>query len=234
MPEEPVGETPAEDADAADDLVESSSESGDESGEKAKEDEALEEPSAKAEKKQALPKKSGQPSKAPAKAPEESARAQVRRLARSIGMAMPSDRYRIFLGHGAIPPVVERKHFVARLRKLDRIEVVVLEGDDDKASGNEFVGELGLGNVKLREDGRSEIEIEYALDDKGILTVTIYDRIGRIESHARFMLPQFSSAMDTIVDVSGLPVEELSEKINLLEDQMKLLKGELTVRKERE
>jgi len=234
MPEETVGDTPAEDVDALEDVEESSAESGDESGEKAKKDKAPEKQPVTSQQKQAPPKKPGQPAKAPAKEQEDSARAQIRRLARSVGMAMPSDRYRIFLGHGAIPPVIERKHFVARLRKLDRIEVVVLEGDDDKASGNEFVGEIGLGNVKLREDGRSEIEIEYSLDEKGILTITIYDRIGRIESHARFLLPQFASSMDVAVDVSGLPVEELSEKINLLEDQMKLLKGELTVRRERE
>jgi molecular chaperone DnaK (HSP70) len=234
MPEETVGDTPAEDVDASEDVEETSADSGDGSGDKAKKDKAPEKQPAKAQQKQAPPKKSGRPATAPAKPQEEPTRPQIRRLARSIGMAMPSDRYRIFLGHGAIPPVIERKHFVARLRKLDRIEVVILEGDDEKASGNEFVGEIGLSNVKLREDGRSEIEIEYSLDEKGILTVTISDRIGRIESHARFLLPQFASSMDAVVDVSGLPVEELSEKINLLEDQMKLLKGELTVRRERE
>lgn len=233
MPDENVGETPAKGNSAPENAEESPAETADESGEEEKKAGTEKKQTPKPRKKSSPPRKSAESTEAPGGAPDDSGRPQVKRLVRSVGMAMPSDRYRIFLGHGAIPPVTEKKHFVARLRKLDRLEVVVLEGDDDKASGNDFVGEVGLGNVKLREDGRAEIEIEYSLDDKGILTIFIYDLIGRIESHARFLLPQFAPSLDAVVDVSGLPVEELSQKISLLEEQMQLLKGELTVRRER-
>jgi hypothetical protein len=40
--------------------------------------------------------------------------------------------------------------------------------------------------------------------------------------------------MGVDADIGGLPIEELSQKIDLLEEQMQILKGELSVRKERE
>ena len=160
--------------------------------------------------------------------------AELKRLSRSIGMAMPSNRFRVFLGQGAIPPVTEKKHFVARLKNLDRIEVVILEGDHDQADKNEFVGEVGLANVKIREDGRAEIEVDFMLGDKGMLSVILSDRIGGAEGIGRFILPQFRGEIGDGSDITGLPVEELSKKIDLLEQQMQLLEEELKVRRERE
>ena len=157
----------------------------------------------------------------------------VRRLARSVGMAMPSNKVRTFLGNSVIPPVVERKHFVARLRKLDRIDITILEGDDENADRNVFVGELGLTNIKLRVDSRAEVEIEFSLDAKGYLTVKLTDKIGETESTGKFFLPQFQGDVNS-GDLGSLPVKELAEKIDLFEQQMQLLKGELEVRRERE
>ncbi len=172
------------------------------------------------------------PRRGPTPAPK--AKPQPRRLAKSIGMAMPSNRFRVFLGRGAIPPVSEKKHFVARLRSVDRVEIVILEGDEDQADRNVFVGEIGLSNVKLREDGRAEIEVEFTIGDKGILTVVVLDRVSGTESVGRFVSPQFADETRPDVDLGGIPVEELSQKIDLLEQQMQLLKGELMVRRERD
>jgi hypothetical protein len=160
-----------------------------------------------------------------AQAKQKRAKPVIRRLMKSVGMAMPSDRVRVFLGVNSIPPVSEKKQFVARLRKVDRIDISVLEGNEEAADKNLFVGELGLTNVKLRADGRAE---------KGYLTVTIMDRLGNTEAIGRFPLPQFISDLQTQEDLSRLPVKELAEKIDLFEQQMQLLKGELTVRRERE
>ena len=160
-------------------------------------------------------------------------RKPVKRLARSVGMAMPSNKVRVFLGNSVIPPVTERKHFVAKLRKLDSIDITILEGDEIEADRNVFVGELGLTNIKLRVDGRAEVEIEFSLDAKGYLTVKLTDKIGETESVGKFFLPQFQTDVTTS-DLGSLPVQELAEKIDLFEQQMQLLKGELKVRRERE
>ncbi len=157
----------------------------------------------------------------------------IRRLARSVGMAMPSNKVRTFLGNSVIPPVSERKHFVARLRKLDRIDITILEGDDENADRNVFVGELGLTNIKLRVDGRAEVEIEFSLAATGYLSVKLTDKIGETESTGKFFLPQFQVDVNS-GDLGSLPVKELAEKIDLFEQQMQLLKGELEVRRERE
>jgi molecular chaperone DnaK (HSP70) len=170
-------------------------------------------------------KASGSRSKKPAKQQNK------KRLERSVGMEMPGNRYRIFLGVGTIPPVAERKHFVAKLKSLDKLSVTVLEGDKENADENIFVGEAGLGNFTLREDGKAEIEIEYALDDKGFLTITLADRITNTESYSKFALPQFMDEMTERIELNGLPVEQLSIKIDLLEQQISLLKGELEVRR---
>lgn len=156
------------------------------------------------------------------------------RLMRSIGMVMPSNRVRKFLVKGAIPPVNERKHFVARLKHLDRIEVLIVEGDEELADRNVVVGEVGLTNIRLREDGRAELEIDLALDENGMLIVTLTDRLSNIDCFGRFTLPQFSTEKVADAEISQVPVSELSWKIDLLEQQMKLLKGELAVRRERE
>ncbi len=157
----------------------------------------------------------------------------VKRLEKSVGMGLPSNRVRTFLGSGTIPPVSETKNFVARLKNVDRVEITVLEGDEDQADRCEFVGEIGLANIQLREDKKAELEVTFNLDRHGILTVSLIDRNGNNESTARFMLPQFRRELKTEIDLSDVPVDELSKKIDLLEQQMDLLKGELTVRRER-
>ena len=156
------------------------------------------------------------------------------RLARSLGMVMPSNRVRKFLGRGAIPPVSERKHFVARLKHLDKIEVVIVEGDDEQADKNVVVGEVGLSNIRLREDGRAEVEVDFTLEDQGMLVVTVTDRLTTTDCYARFVLPQFNTEQVSETEISHIPVSDLSQKIDLLEQQMMLLKGELTVRRERD
>jgi len=159
---------------------------------------------------------------------------QTRRLLKSVGMAMPSNRMRVFLGTNSIPPLSEKKHFVAKLRKLDRIDITILEGNDEAADSNFVIGELGLTNVMLREDGRAEIEIDFTIGETGYLTVTIADRLRGTESIGRFVLPQYTGEIQSMDDLGRLPVKELAEKIDLFEQQMQLLKGELTVRRERE
>lgn len=159
---------------------------------------------------------------------------KIKRLDRSVGMEMPSNRYRAFLGIGAIPPVSEKKHFVAKLKNLDNLRVTILEGDSDKASDNILVGEVGLSNITLREDGRAEIEIDFTLDDKGMLSVSLTDRITNTESIAKFVLPQFMDELADRIELKGLPVEQMSQKIDLLEQQISVLKGELEVRRVKE
>lgn len=175
--------------------------------------------------------KKGKSKKAPESSSKKSGKQQnKRRLERSVGMEMPGNRYRIFLGVGTIPPVAERKHFVAKLKNLDRLSVTVLEGDKENADENILVGEIGMGNFTLREDGKAELEIEFALDEKGFLKITLADRITDTESYSMFALPQFMDEMSERVELNGLPVEQLSVKIDLLEQQISLLKGELEVR----
>ncbi|HDS31144.1 MAG TPA: hypothetical protein ENN67_08890 [Firmicutes bacterium] len=157
----------------------------------------------------------------------------VKRLRKSVGMGLPSNRYRVFLGRGAIPPVSESKTFVAPLKKVDRLDISIYEGDGETIDQNVFVGEIGVNGIKLREDGKAEIEITFSLDMQGVLQVTISDKRGGIEGTSKYVLGQFSGAKSDTIDFGSLPVEELSQKIDLLEQQMDLLKGELTVRRER-
>jgi molecular chaperone DnaK (HSP70) len=158
----------------------------------------------------------------------------IKRLMKAVGMGLPSNRFRVFLGKGTIPPVSESRTFVAKLKKVDRVEISVFEGDSDRSDLNLFVGEIGVNNVQLREDEKAEIEVTFGLDGQGILIVTILDRMGGTEATAKWVLPQFVEERSDTIDFSSLPVEELSQKIDLLEQQMDLLKGELTVRRVRE
>jgi molecular chaperone DnaK (HSP70) len=162
------------------------------------------------------------------------AKGVVRRLSKSVGIALPRNRYRVFLGRGAIPPVSEVKQFVAPLAEINKVRIRILEGDDDQSDRNDFLGEIGINNIRLREDGKAELEIEFSLNATGILSIRLSDRIGDAEGMARYVLTQFRKETQAEADITNLPVEELSRKIDLLEQQMQLLKGELEVRGDRQ
>lgn len=157
---------------------------------------------------------------------------QIRRITASIGIGLPRNKYRIFIGKGAIPPVSEAKQFVAPLADINKVRIKILEGDDDIADRNLYLGEIGINNIKLRDDGKSEIEIDFSLNAMGILTVRLRDRIGHTEGVARFVPFQFRRELKSTPDLSRIPVEELNQKISLLEEQMFSLKKELEVRRE--
>ena len=179
-----------------------------------------------------LPRTPERPDRPRAETPAQ--KAQIRRLLRSVGIGLPRNKYRVFLGKGAIPPVSESKQFVAPLAEINKVRIRVLEGDDDRADHNEFLGEVGINNIRLREDGKAELEIEFSLSATGTLTIRLTDRIGETEGMARYVLPQFRRESQGETDFSNLPVEELSKKIDLLEQQMQLLRGELEGRGERQ
>jgi molecular chaperone DnaK (HSP70) len=166
--------------------------------------------------------------------PDPVPKAVIRRLAKSVGISLPRNRYRIFLGKGAIPPVSEVKQFVAPLAEINRVRIRIMEGEEDHLDRLEFLGEIGINNIKLREDGKAELEIEFSLSATGILTVRLTDRIGETEGMARYFLSQFKREGQGESDVATLPIEELNKKIELLEQQMQLLRGELEVRRERQ
>jgi molecular chaperone DnaK (HSP70) len=160
-------------------------------------------------------------------------KAAVRRLGKSIGISLPRNRYRVFLGKGAIPPVSETKQFVAPLAEINKVRIRILEGDEDQADRNEFLGEIGINGIRLREDGKAELELEFSLSATGILTIRLSDRIGEAEGMARFSLSSFRKEMHDEVDITSMPAEELAKKIDLLEQQMQTIKGEIEVRREK-
>lgn len=168
----------------------------------------------------------------PVRAPKASAQMNVRRLISSIGIGLPKNKYRVFLGKGVISPVSESKQFVAPLAEINKVRIKILEGDEERADRNFYIGEIGINGIKLREDGKAELEIDFSLSATGILTVKLKDRIGDAEGTAKYVPFQFRQELKNEVDLSKLPVEELSQKIDLLEEQMKLLKKELEVRGE--
>ena len=156
----------------------------------------------------------------------------VKRLETSIGMALPKNRYRIFIGKGTIPPVNEVKQFVAPLADINKVRIRILEGDDPQADRNLFLGDIGINHIELRDDGKAEIELDFSLNARGILSVRLVDRIGRTEGFARFVPFQFRREVSSNLDVGRLPIDQLNQKLSLLEEQMQILKGELEVRGE--
>ena len=224
IPDKKVGDEPGFDEKAGAGLTQGNETPDESPGEKPQAAAVSVETKSEPEKKEPADKAKGKPR----------ARRKIKRLDRAVGMEMPSNRYRTFLGTGAIPPVSEKKHFVAKLKNLDILRVTILEGDSDKASENILVGEIGLTNITLREDGRAEVEIDFTLDDKGMLLVRLTDRMSETESMGRFILPQFMDEFTDRGELKGLPVEQLSKKIDLLEQQISVLEGELEVRRVKE
>ena len=157
----------------------------------------------------------------------------VLRLEKSLGIGLRSNAYRVILGKGGIPPVSEIWPFIARLREKDSVSFKIMEGDNVEADKNKLIGEIGLHRIQLREDGRAVLRVEFKVGKDKILEVSILDQESGMEGVAKFSVPQFGENGESVGIGDGVPVEELSKKLEVLEEQMQLLKDELTVRRER-
>jgi hypothetical protein len=138
-----------------------------------------------------------------------------RALQRSIGLGLPSDRYRVVLPKGSFPPLSGRQQFIARLRDKDRVSFRIFMGDEELASQNEFLAELGMVGVALNNDDKAFLELHFTLNLDKILTIRLLDKFG--EKEAILILDM---ARKPKVTVSQDKLAELIDKLDSLEHRI--------------
>ena len=136
-------------------------------------------------------------------------------LKKSLGLGLPSDRYRVVIPKGSFPPVNGRQQFIARLRDKDRVSFRIYEGDEDIASRNEFLGELGMVGIALNKEDKAFIEVDFNLNIDLNLTIRLLDRYGERESYMALDLsrsPRTVIRQDTVIELIAR-MESLEKRI---------------------
>lgn len=148
-------------------------------------------------------------------APPGEGEGKSKALKKSIGLGLPSDRYRVVLPKGSFAPLTGRQQFIARLRDRDRVSFRVFEGDEDLASQNEFLVELGLVGIALNNEDKAFLELELHLNLELILRVRLMDKFGEKET---YVVLDMARRPKTIIHQDN--VNKLAEKIESLENQI--------------
>jgi len=148
-------------------------------------------------------------------APPEEGEGKSKAIIKSIGLGLPSDRYRVVLPKGSFVPLTGRQQFIARLRDRDRVSFRVFEGDEDLASQNEFLVELGLVGIALNNEDKAFLELELHLNLDLILRVRLMDKFGEKET---YVVLDMARRPKTIIHQDN--VNKLAEKIESLENQI--------------
>jgi len=136
---------------------------------------------------------------------------ESRALQRSIGLGLPSDRYRVVLPKGSFPPLTGRQQFIARLRDKDRVTFRVFEGDEELASQNDFLVEIGMVGLALNNEDKAFLEVDFHLNIDKILTIRLLDKFG--EKEALVILDMASKPK---VAVHQDKIKELTDKLDSL------------------
>jgi len=132
-------------------------------------------------------------------------------LQRSIGLGLPSDRYRVVLPKGSFPPLTGRQQFIARLRDKDRVTFRVFEGDEELASQNDFLVEIGMVGLALNNEDKAFLEVDFHLNIDKILTLRLLDKFGEKEA-----LVILDMARRPKVTVHQDKLKELTDKLDSL------------------
>ncbi len=115
--------------------------------------------------------------------PESKEQGSGSALERSIGIGLPSDRYRVILPKGSFPPLNGRQQFIARLRDRDKVSFRIFQGDEELASENEFLAEVGMVGIALNNEEKAFLEVDFHLNIDRILRIRLQDKFGEKESY---------------------------------------------------
>lgn len=98
-------------------------------------------------------------------------------IPRSLGIRLDNGRFDVVIPRNSPIPVRRTvSHLYSTSRdNQERVDVQVYQGEEAEADHNEFVGKLGLGGIEPARAGEPAIELEFAVDEGGILDVTARD-----------------------------------------------------------
>jgi molecular chaperone DnaK len=102
-------------------------------------------------------------------------------LPMSIGVGLPGGRFKKIIERNTTLPHKKSLSIGTTRDDQESVEVVVFQGDSDKAQDNEYLGTLLIGDLPKGPRGSTSFEIVFSLSAEAILTVTAEEsKTGRV------------------------------------------------------
>jgi len=95
--------------------------------------------------------------------------------AHSLGIRAADDSFAEILPRGTSLPAKAHKVFTTALDNADRTDIVVFQGQAELCSDNQQIGGFGLTGIERATAGKPQIEVNFAVDQDDILTVSARD-----------------------------------------------------------
>lgn len=92
-----------------------------------------------------------------------------------LGVESQHDSFYAIIGKNTPIPVRKKQVFTTVADRQQAVEINVLQGLSDRASKNNSLGQFNLFGIETAGEGVPRIEVEFAIDEDGILTVQARD-----------------------------------------------------------
>lgn len=90
----------------------------------------------------------------------------------SLGIEVIGKRFSIILPRNTPLPAKRTKCFVTASDYETEIEVSIYEGEDDKVTNNNLLGEFILSNIPSKKRGEEPVDVSIECDEEGLIHVT--------------------------------------------------------------
>jgi molecular chaperone DnaK len=102
-------------------------------------------------------------------------------LPMSIGVGLPGGRFKKIIERNTTLPHKKLLNIGTTRDNQETVEIVIFQGDNEKAQANEYLGTLVIGDVAKGPRGSVSFEIVFSLSAEAILTVTAEEaKTGRV------------------------------------------------------
>ncbi len=94
----------------------------------------------------------------------------------SIGLGLPDGRFKELIPKNTTVPVKKSMIFTTHKDDQSSVQLVVLQGDSAWAKENELLSKIAFTGLPAKPKGEVKVEVTFAVDTEGILTVSALDK----------------------------------------------------------
>jgi molecular chaperone DnaK len=95
----------------------------------------------------------------------------------SIGLQLPGNRFKPIIPRNSQIPIKRTEMFTTGKDNQKNVKLTVLQGEAEQADKNEKLGNLVVSDLPPHKKGQLKIEVTFAINTDGILTVTAIDKV---------------------------------------------------------
>ena len=99
----------------------------------------------------------------------------------AMGIATAGDLYSILIEKNDRVPAEKRRVFTTHEDDQEEVHIRVYQGEEERASGNDLLGDFVLTGIEPAARLTPKIEVSFCLDEDGILSVRAHDQKTRAE-----------------------------------------------------